>query len=349
MNHEFAETPLISVVMPVYNSDAYLAEAIESILAQSYPQFEFIIIDDCSTDGSAEIIRNYARRDERIRPLYLAHKGAGGAANAGIAAARGDLIARMDADDIALPERFATQIAWMRRTGVDICGSCIKTFGAENRLMWFPESHEAICVEMLFRSALMQPTVMMRTDIAKKHPYNESLYFEDYELWTRLALGYRMGNVPEVLLKYRTHLQQRHIQKAADVRNELKRYCQVYYRSMFPAASMEEAAAIACLAGNEPMGSLRELELAGNILVRLATVNDNFLRGRLAQRWRAACRRSACLGFQTYSICQKIRRRLGDGRNRSASVWLAFASLLRLGSGSAMESTARWILRRIRS
>jgi len=349
MNHEFAETPLISVVMPVYNADAFLAEAIESILVQSYPQFEFIIIDDCSSDGSAEIIRNYARRDSRIRPLYLSHKGAGGAANAGIAAAKGDLIARMDADDIALPERFATQVAWMRRAGVDICGSCIKTFGAESRLMWFPESHEAIRVEMLFRSALMQPTVMLRAEIAKKHPYNESLYFEDYELWTRLAPDYRMGNVPKVLLKYRTHQQQRHIQKASDVRNELRKFCQVYYRSLFPDATIEEVLAIACLVGNEPMRSLRELEMAGTILVRFAAVNDNFLRGRLAQRWSAACRRSTCLGFQTYRIYRKTRRQISDGQNRLSSAWLAFASLLRLRPDSAMEATIKRIFGRIRS
>jgi glycosyltransferase involved in cell wall biosynthesis len=341
MNYVQVDTPLISVVMPVYNSEAYLAEAIESILAQTYPQFEFIIIDDCSTDSSAEIIRNHALKDTRIRPLYLSHRGAGGAANAGIAAAKGELIARMDADDIALPERFATQIAWMRRTGVDICGSCIKMFGAENRLMWFPESHEAISVEMLFRCALMQPTVMLRADIAKMHPYNESLYFEDYELWTRLAPNYRMGNVPQVLLKYRTHPQQRHIQKATDVCNELRYYCRTYFRTLFPDASIEDESVIASIACNEPLKSLAELELFGTLLKRLAYVNDSFFQDRIAQRWWVACKNAANLGLGSYHLYRHMTPVSGTRWERR--LFLLVACALRLKPSSKIISAFRRI------
>jgi len=349
MTYEYSDTPFISVVMPVYNSAPYLAEAIESILAQSYSHFEFIISDDCSTDSSAEIIRKYALRDARIRPLFLAHGGAGGAANAGIAAAKGELIARMDADDIALSGRFATQIAWMRRTGLDICGSCVKTFGADNRIMWFPETHEAIQSEMIFRCALMQPTVMLRTDVAKRYPYNESLYFEDYELWTRLAPNYRMGNVPQVLLLYRTHPQQRHVRKATEVGKELRKYCQLYYRSMFPGAPREDEMALARLVGNEPMGNLAELERAGKILVRLAGGNDHFLRERMAQRWFAACRRSASLGFNSFRTYQKIHAQFGIPHYRVSTLWLAFASLFHLQPDSAVAMKIKGLCKQIRS
>jgi len=348
MNYVHVDTPLVSVVMPVYNSEAYLAEAIESILAQSYSHLELIIVDDCSTDGSAGIIRSYALADARIHPLYLSHRGAGGAANAGIAAAKGEMIARMDADDIALPERLATQIAWMRRNGLEICGSCVKTFGAEDRLMWFPESHEAIRFEMLFRCALMQPTVMMHTDIAKKHPYNENLYFEDYELWTRLAPKYRMGNIPQVLLKYRTHMRQRHIQNAADVRTELRKYCKAYFRVLFPDATPDDDMVIANVVCNEPLKSLAELERAGELLTYSVSINDQFLHCRMAERWMAICRRSAFLGFGAYRLYREKVRGFGSEPEQLAEIWLALASLLHLQNDSRMEMNLRKLVKLVR-
>src|SRR5664280_1259769 len=118
--------PAVSVVMTVFNTASYLAETIESLLRQTFADFEFIIVDDGSTDGSVDLIRRHATLDSRIRPLFGGHRGQGAAANAGIALARGHFIARMDSDDIALPERLATQLAWMDRTGVEVCGSQVQ-------------------------------------------------------------------------------------------------------------------------------------------------------------------------------------------------------------------------------
>ena len=341
MKPEHTDKPFISVIMPVYNSEAYLEEAIASILTQSYPHFEFIIIDDGSSDGSAEIIKNHSLLDARIRPLYLSHTGAGGAANAGIAAAMGDIIARMDADDISLPGRFATQIEWMNQSNVDICGACVKTFGYEKRIMWFPESHEAICNEMLFRCALMQPTVMMRADIAKNYPYNEKLFFEDYELWTRLAPVYRLGNVPQILLKYRTHPQQRHIQKSSDVQQELRNYSRDYFGTLFPDASVEEKSAVASIvACTDPIDSLDELKLTGQLLARLVEVNDNCLRNRMTQRWWSACRRGTHLGLGTYRLYKTMAPVLGSRRQRQ--IILFIACMLQLKPDSRIMSAFIW-------
>lgn len=343
-----SDTPLISVIMPVFNAKAYLAEAIESILSQSYSNFEFLIIDDGSTDGSLKIIQRYACRDTRIRCLNLEHKGAGGAANAGIAAASGDYIARMDADDIALPERFATQLSWITTTGVDICGSCVKTFGVEHRIMWFPETHEAIRAEMLFRCALMQPTVMLRADIAKKHPYNENLYFEDYELWTRLAPRYRMGNVPQILLKYRTHTRQRHIVHATDVRNELRGYCRIYCHTLFQEIAAEDESIISRIVCNEPLENLAELKRGGELLTQLAGVDDLLLRRRMAQRWIESCRLSAFLGIATYRCFRKAIPNFGIKSDKLPALWLALASILRLQPDSKMERQIKSLKRFIR-
>jgi len=346
MKSEHADNPLISVVMPVYNAGDYLSEAIESILEQTYPHFEFIIVDDCSTDGSTKVIKAFAALDSRIRPIYISHSGAGGAANAGIAAAKGEFIARMDADDIALPERFATQLSWMLRTGVDICGSCVKVFGAENRLLWFPETHEAIRKELLFRSTLLQGTVMMRATIAKNNPYNERLSFEDYELWTRLLPCYRASNIQQVLLKYRFHSQQRHVQKATAIRNEVREYGHSYFRTLFPEATKEDETVIGHIRDSTPVTSVVELELAGAWLVRIAQGEDSFLRFRMAQRWWSICCKSSSLGMRCYQRYQQKMPEFGL-KSRKKLVILWTLCLLRLKSGSRFESKLKWLYRRI--
>ena len=106
--------PLVSVVMPLYNGERYLAEAIESILSQTFADFEFIIVDDGSTDGSAGIIRDYAARDSRVKVKQLArNSGEAAARNAGIALARGQFVAGMDSDDISLPDRLRAQASFL--------------------------------------------------------------------------------------------------------------------------------------------------------------------------------------------------------------------------------------------
>ncbi len=121
---------LVPVVMPVYNAAAYLEEAISSILAQTYRHLELIVVDDGSTDESPDVLRAFASRDARVRPLFLPHGGLSRAINSGIAVAKGELIARMDADDVSAPERFEVQVEWMRQAGVDICGTGARECGA---------------------------------------------------------------------------------------------------------------------------------------------------------------------------------------------------------------------------
>ena len=122
--------PLVSVIMPVYNGEKYLAEAIDSILGQSFTDFEFLIVDDGSQDNSAEIIRSYEKRDRRIRFIQLERNmGAAAARNRGIAAATGKFITMMDCDDISLPERLQKQVDFMQSNpeigAVGVCGQAV--------------------------------------------------------------------------------------------------------------------------------------------------------------------------------------------------------------------------------
>lgn len=208
MSEEKAKFPIISVVMSVYNGEQFLAWAIESILSQTFRDFEFIIVNDGSTDGSLAILNEYAQRDCRIRLISRENRGLTVSLNEGIADARGEWIARMDADDISLPDRFHKQMAWIQHTGADICGGWVQLTGTWFHRVWrYCGSSDAIRLKLLFGSTFAHPTVMLRTSVAKANPYNEKAhYVEDYELWTRLArLGVKMTNYPGVVLQYRIH------------------------------------------------------------------------------------------------------------------------------------------------
>lgn len=206
-----SRAPLITVVLPVYNGEKYLAEAVDSILAQTVTNYELIMIDDGSTDGSLQILRKYEQRDSRIRVIARENRGLATTLNDAVDIARGAWVARMDQDDIALPHRFERQLEWLKETGADISGSWVRRFGtSDKRVVKLRKTDEAIKMEMLFCSPFAHPAVMMRTALLKLLRYDKAWEkAEDYDLWERAAeAGWKMTNVPEVLLLYRVHTTQ---------------------------------------------------------------------------------------------------------------------------------------------
>jgi glycosyltransferase involved in cell wall biosynthesis len=206
--------PLVSVIMPVYNAEKYLTEAIKSILTQTLTNFEFIIIDDGSTDGSLEIIRHFSLEDHRIRLIKNDQNlGVADSLNKGIMAAGGIYIARMDADDISMPERLQKQTDFLRlNPEVGFCGSWVKAKFESRDMVWeYPISNEAIRCRLLFANSFAHPSVIFSRELfVKKRLFYNRAYetAEDYELWVR-ALGVtRAANVEEVLLVYRIHSHQ---------------------------------------------------------------------------------------------------------------------------------------------
>ena len=216
--------PMISVLLPVYNAGGNLVSAIESILNQTYTNFELIIINDGSTDDSLSILNHYQAIDSRIIVISRKNRGLVTSLNELLNLARAPWVARMDQDDICLPQRFEKQLHFLQNTGADICGSWIKYFGADNYIFKYYESDEAIKFDMLFKSPFAHPTVMMRTDLAKKLGYDiDYEEAEDYDLWIRAAqAGWIMGNVQEVLLNYRRHEYQI-TSKSAKINQEVSR------------------------------------------------------------------------------------------------------------------------------
>ena len=201
--------PKISVVMSVYNAEKYLDEAIESILKQTYKDFEFIIINDGSIDKSLEIIEKYKQQDERIVLISRENKGLIASLNEGIEKARGKYIARMDADDISLPKRFEEQLKIMENDKeIVVCGSWINVFG-ENRkekISKYFQYDKEIKANLIMSCCFAHPSVMMRRDAFLDNNiwYDENFKnAEDYHLWTQLARVGKFYNIPKVLLNYR--------------------------------------------------------------------------------------------------------------------------------------------------
>jgi glycosyltransferase involved in cell wall biosynthesis len=201
-------SPRISVIMPVYNAEPHLRAAIESVLGQTFGDFELLIFDDGSTDGSRAAIESYD--DPRIR--FFHHKENVGYVrhlNRGLELARGEYIFRMDADDIALPRRFERQLAFLdRHPEVGLCGAWVRYIGQGRGWKKPPATHEAIRVELLEGTAIVHPSAAMRRSTLLAHDlrYLESyLYTEDYEMWLKIARVARLANVPEILLLYRQH------------------------------------------------------------------------------------------------------------------------------------------------
>lgn len=207
-----SQKPTISVVLPVYNGEAYVREAVESILAQTFTDFELIIINDGSTDGSGAILRELAERDPRIVLVERANGGLVSALNEGIQRAQAELIARMDADDVAMPERFAQQHAQMEaEPELGVLGSFIRIMdetGRTIRVGDYPVSMEEAARFMEHGCPVAHPTVIMRREAVLRAGGYRPLFAhcEDYDLWLRISeLGYGIANLPVVLLRYRMH------------------------------------------------------------------------------------------------------------------------------------------------
>lgn len=202
--------PFISVIMPVYNGEKYLQEAIDSVLAQTYTNFELLLINDGSTDNSKEIILSY--KDSRIR--YIENEKnlkLIATLNKGIDLAEGYFIARMDADDVCMPRRFEKQVAFLNKhTEIDMCGTWAIRIDAHGRAtgkIKNIDSPELLKCATFFTCPFIHPSTMFKASVLKKHKYNHDFKdTEDTELWHRLSLnGYRLANIPEYLLKYRWH------------------------------------------------------------------------------------------------------------------------------------------------
>lgn len=215
--------PLVTVSMPAFNSERYIAEAIESVLAQTYQNFELVIFDDGSTDRTREIIDRF--NDSRIVKIYSdRNQGLIAARNNIARVARGKYLALLDADDRALPDRFAIQVNFLEQNKVDICGADHWTLNQDTgEIKPSKQRHDNPDIRALLTicSPLCNPAIMGKTEIFKRFPYQGSyLHAEDYCLWTEIALaGYTFANIKRKLIIYRLHSTQTSVNYLEAARN----------------------------------------------------------------------------------------------------------------------------------
>jgi glycosyltransferase involved in cell wall biosynthesis len=210
--------PVITVLMPVYNCELYIQEAVASILNQSFTHFEFVILDDASTDQTVSIIKKM--NDPRIKLVEKPfNSGYTNSLNYGLQLAKGKYIARMDGDDISLPERFAKQVAYMEANpDVVLCGTSYKIIGINKQIV-IPESDDAIKLTMLKTNCIAHPSVMIRKKIIDEFSilYDVSKEpAEDYDLWVKMLSYGKLYNLQDVLLHYRIHNTQVSRKRAED-------------------------------------------------------------------------------------------------------------------------------------
>lgn len=222
MGKNLEMNPRISVVMPVFNAENHLRDSIESILRQTFSDFEFLIFNDGSTDKSSEIIDEYKSVDSRIIHVvskknqgYLVHL------NHGLEMANAQYIARMDADDISEPDRLERQFEFMQENKeIGVCGAYYEILG-EGRIVKPPVENDAIKIHLLKGSMIAHPVAFLNKKLLAEKGllYYDPNYYtaEDYELWVRCALKVKLHNIPMRLIKIR-----KHDQSISKVKNELQ-------------------------------------------------------------------------------------------------------------------------------
>ena len=208
-----SKNPLVSVVMPTYNSEKYIAETIESVLKQTYKHFEFIIINDGSSDNTLNIIKSYAKKDKRIILIDNEENlGNSRTRNKGISLSKGKYIFTQDSDDISVPNRMDDQVKFMEKNQkISVVGGYIELFDGESRkvlgIRTYPEKDEDLRKIIFFMSPFAQPATMIRKSaIIEAGLYmGRLLVSEDLDLWFRIGTYGKFANIGKILVKYRVH------------------------------------------------------------------------------------------------------------------------------------------------
>ena len=212
-----SQPPTVSVLLPIYNAAETLDQAMRSLLRQTFDDFEVIAVDDGSDDDSPNILKQWAKRNARIKPVFHERVGLIGVLNAGLERAEGELVARMDADDVSHPRRLKLQVALMRaHPEVSVTGCLVRSFpkpgvreGFRIYERWLNSliTHEDMVREIFIESPLAHPSTMMRRlELMELGGYEDHGWPEDYDLWLRYHLaGKRFAKVPEALYFWREH------------------------------------------------------------------------------------------------------------------------------------------------
>ncbi len=313
--------PKVSVLMAVRNGGAFLEQALASMSAQTWHDYELIVVDDGSTDGSGDRVLAFAGKDRRLRLLRQAPLGLVEALNRAAGEARGELWARMDADDIAHPERLQRQLEFLaRRPEVGVLGTAVRRFGAAHGRWRLPESDPAAKAALLFGTPFAHPTVMLRRAVWKESGGGYRPEFraaEDIDLWERLAPHTRFANLPEVMLDYRVHPAQVTAMAGDSMARNGARVRERVIRALGLRPSDAERTTHEAVAWLR-RGSLTELAAARSWLERLVAAESGSpaeraaRRSEVARRWFEFCNCHSRLGREAWRVYREASFRSAD-------------------------------------
>lgn len=200
--------PKITVLLPAYQAAAFLAESLESLCRQTYPHFEVLVLDDGSTDATAEIAGSFCARDTRFQLQRLPHRGLVATLNEGLRQLRTPFVARLDADDVCAPARFEKQLAFLEKNrAVGVVGTWLAVGNWAGPLFLTPATDpDRIAALLFFDCPVMHPTVMARSEALRGQTYDPAFtHAEDYDLWERISSSVRFANISEPLVLYGSH------------------------------------------------------------------------------------------------------------------------------------------------
>ena len=281
----------VTVLMPVYNGEKHLKEAIESILNQTFTDFEFLIINDGSDDSSEIIINSY--KDSRIR--YIKNEKnlkLITTLNKGIDLSIGKYIVRMDADDISAENRIELLVNFMEKNPeIGVCGSYFETIGLENKIVKYPTQSDDLETCLLFYNPICHPTTIWRRDIIKKN----SIYFkidyihaEEYKFWSEISNHSKLANIPEVLLYYREHdaqISQKHAEEQLKTAKKIRKELLTAINTSLTQEDIDnwEELILKDFHFNNPQGIIETLEK-----LILKSKQNKILNRKIAKKWKNA-------------------------------------------------------------
>lgn len=328
--------PAVSVVMPVFNGERFVAEALESLLGQSLRDIEVIAVDDGSTDATGAILAGYAARDARLRvitnPTNLRQSFS---RNAGIAASNSPLVAMMDADDLALPDRLAVQKGFMDANPQVALSGCFSRRMDENgvqshRIIRHPTNAEEVKARLLFRSCISHRSIIVRREVLEHHRYSQDFpVSQDFDLFSRVTREHKVANLPRVLMAARTHPEQisrskRELIKEMNIVITRRTLAQLGIEASQPEMELHFEIPRVGQAGTHVNDAY--LERVDRWLTRIRSANQ------AAGIYDRAALDKAC-GHMWFIVCRQAARRNGRGS------WISFARSALLGP--ALFSAAR--------
>jgi glycosyltransferase involved in cell wall biosynthesis len=331
--------PLVSVVVPCFNAQRWLGTALASLQRQTHRELEVVAVDDASTDGTAALLAQHARADARIRVFRLERNGGPGmAANRALAECRGSFIARLDADDEALPERIEAQLAFLRQSGVDLCGSWFVDYGPGlARTVRWPHEEAAVKAGLLFGNPICHPTLLARREVFDAFRYvDDQRLAEDYDLVSRASARFRMALVPRALTRYRRHPAQASTLRRDALEAVTRRIRLDNLARQGISATPEEQRLHNLVRAPYSIGRLDDLLGIERWLRKLHDAQaDPAARRLVASQWLRACIRAAPLGRDMWRAWRGSDLRAAAGAGGRADLDLRALALARLDYAGA--------------